>query len=158
MNNLTPRQKFIRKLEGYYLIPHELLHVVAYRLIGKPCEYQWGNAYVRPLAKRSKGQRLFVLLLPFAICLGVGCFFQLLWGAAAVFLIRMPLDKYVAGNGLTWHFVLPVLGALFLMYSSTALGDLIVSYRVLRGKDKSHEYSDQQPPYPNQNQRQGHQP
>jgi hypothetical protein len=78
-------------------------------------------------------------------------FFQLLWGAAAVFLMRMPLDKYVASNGLTWPLVLPVLGALFLMYGTTALGDLIVSYRVLMGQDKSHEYSDQQPPQSNQN-------
>ena len=30
------------KLEGYLLIPHEFLHVVAHKLIGKRCSYRVG--------------------------------------------------------------------------------------------------------------------
>ena len=36
MPKQTDRKPFLYKLEGHYLIPHELLHVLAYRIIGKP--------------------------------------------------------------------------------------------------------------------------
>lgn len=143
------RQTFDRwqdKLIGYILVPHELLHVWAYRIIGKPCQYRWGNHYVRPLAKRTKRQRLFVLLFPFVFCWGVGLFFFFLWTLATLIFIRMPLDAHFQANGLTWHYLLPLGSLLFIMYGSVAGGDLMIAYNVLRGKDKSHEES-YDPPY-----------
>jgi hypothetical protein len=73
LNDLTPYQKFIRRLGGYYLIPHELLHVLAYRLIRKPYRYEWGWPYVIPIAAMTRRERLFTALFPFC---------NLLWGRA----------------------------------------------------------------------------
>lgn len=141
MNGKTTFWDALHKLGGYYLVPHELLHVLAYRLINKPCEYQWGHHYVRPLAKRTKWQRIFVLLFPFVSCWAIGFFFHFLWLLAALFFIRMPLDEHFQTDGLTWHYFLPLIGTLFILYSSAAHGDLVITYNVLRGKDKSHEKS-----------------
>lgn len=131
----------LHKLGGYYLIPHELLHVAAYRIIGKPCKYNWGDYAVQPLASRTKYERLFVLLLPFTACWLFGLVFHFLWLVAALLFIKMPFDVYFQIYGLTWHFILPVIGTLFIIYSSTAHSDLIIAYNVLVGKDKSHEQS-----------------
>lgn len=139
MNDNRGLKDFLHKLGGYYLIPHELLHVLAYRLIGKPCEYEWGEYFVRPLASRTKGQRLFVLLLPFVTCWVLAFFFHFLWILSALLVIQMPLDKYFLVEGPTWHFAFPIIGTLCIIYSGTAHGDLISTYYVLVGKDKSHE-------------------
>jgi hypothetical protein len=64
MKEQSALKTFFHKIGGYYLIPHELLHVLAYRLIGKPYDYQWGNYQVSSPAKMTRGERLFVLLLP----------------------------------------------------------------------------------------------
>ncbi len=142
MNDKPVLNRFLHKLGGYYLIPHELLHVLAYRLIGKPCEYKWGNYYVRPLAKRTRGQRLFVLLFPFGVCWVIGLVFHFLWVMSAVFFITIPFERYLV-DGPTWHFTLPIIATLFIIYSGAGLGDLVISYNVLLGKDKSHEDSHQ---------------
>jgi hypothetical protein len=55
------------RLDGYLLMPHELMHVIAYRMIGKRCAYQWGDHSVRSLEDRTLNQRLFCLLFPLPI-------------------------------------------------------------------------------------------
>ena len=47
------------KLDGYLAIPHELMHVVAYRMIGKRCAYQLGEHAVPTFEDRTLPQRLF---------------------------------------------------------------------------------------------------
>jgi hypothetical protein len=158
MNNLSPGQQFIHTLRGYYLIPHELLHVLAYWLIGKPCEYRWGQPYVRPLAKRTKEQRLFVLLLPFVTCWVGGLFCYGLGMVGVLLSVRMPLAEYISSQGLTWPLLMPLIGTLFIIYSGTAHNDLIVSYNVLRGRDKAHEEDQDPQPQPKQQETDGQGP
>ncbi len=134
MNNQHAWRTFWTKVGGYYLIPHELLHVLAYRLIGKPCHYEWGAYYVRPLSKRTKWERLFTSLFPFGVCMGLGLLFHLLWVLSAFF-IRMPPERYFI-DGPTWHIIFIILGPLFVLYSGTAHGDLINSYLILFGEDE----------------------
>jgi len=69
-------QPLLHKLGGYYLIPHELLHVLAYRLIDKPCQYRWGDHQVVSSAPKTRSERLFVLLLPITICWVLGLSFH----------------------------------------------------------------------------------
>lgn len=135
MNDNRGMKHFLHKLGGYYLIPHELLHVLAYRLIGKPCEYEWGQYFVRPLASRTKGQRLFVLLFPFVTCWVLAFFFHLLWILSALFFIEIPFDRYLI-DGPTWHFSFPIIGTLLIIYSGASYGDIIITYRLLFRKDK----------------------
>jgi hypothetical protein len=44
----TQSRHWITQLNGYIAVPHELLHVAGYWLVGKPCQYRWGDAYVTP--------------------------------------------------------------------------------------------------------------
>jgi len=122
-------QTTLHKLGGYYLIPHELLHVLAFRIIGKPCEYQWGNDYVRPLVRETKRERLFVSLFPFAVIMGLGLFFGLLWVSSAFF-IKIRPERYFI-DGPTWHFIFFILATVCIFYGGTAGGDLINSYAIL---------------------------
>lgn len=126
---------FWYQLGGYYAIPHELLHVLAYRLIGKSCEYQWGNYYVKPLSETTQREKLFVLLLPFAVCWFFGILFHLLWIGSAFF-IQMPPERYFI-DGPTWHFIFPNIASLFILYSGNSYGDVFRAYRLLFGKDES---------------------
>jgi hypothetical protein len=122
----NPFHKFLSRLGGYYLIPHELLHVLAYRLIGKRCHYEWGNYYVQSLQPKNRGEKLFVLLFPFVICWGLGLLFGFFWLASAFFVDIAPERYFV--DGPTWHLIFLVIGALFVLYSGTAHKDLLDAY------------------------------
>ena len=123
----------LQKLGGYYLMPHELLHVLAYRIIGKPSQYQWGNYYVMPLGKMTRPQRLFTSLFPFIICLGTGLFFILTWMTIAFFYHQQPNPV----NGSTWQPILLLFGIGLAFYSTTAEGDIMNSYHLLFTKEQS---------------------
>ncbi len=122
-------QTLLHKLGGYYLIPHELLHVLAYRIIGKSCHYRWGDWRVKPLAERTTRERLFIGLLPFVVSWTIGFLFYGLWIALAVS-AQMPLSKYLI-EGPRWHWLCPMIASLFILYGGTAHGDLITSYYLL---------------------------
>jgi len=126
---------FWSKLGGVYVIPHELLHVLAYLLIDKPCRYRWGDYEVKPLAETTRREKLWVLLLPFGVCFGLGLLFHLLWIGSAFF-IDLPPERYFS-DGPTWHFIFPNIGALFILYSGNSYADLIRAYRLLFGKDQT---------------------
>ncbi len=55
------------RVEGYFLIPHELLHVVGYRMVGKTCRYRWGSRSVTPLGSITRRERLVGMLFPFGL-------------------------------------------------------------------------------------------
>jgi len=131
MNSQQDSRSLLYKVGGYYLIPHELLHVLAYRFIGKPCYYEWGDYQVSCPADRSRQEKLFVLLFPTVVCLGLGFFFHLLWGVSLLWAIRMPLEQYFFVDGPTWHFALPMIATLLIIYSGNGYGDIINGYRLL---------------------------
>jgi hypothetical protein len=139
MSNESVPQTLLYRLGGYYLIPHELLHVVAYKIIGKPYRYKWGDYYVRPLTNETPREALFVLLLPAAVCWILGLFFFSLWLLSAFF-INVPPERYFI-DGPTWHFIFPNIGSLFILYSGNSYGDIINAYRLLVGKDKAQDNS-----------------
>jgi hypothetical protein len=120
--------------EGYLLVPHELLHVAAYRLIGKPCAYRWGEPHVRGLAPLSFREDVFVLLFP----LGVACVVGFGLHAASVALL---LYASTAGAALfdpsgalrvpLWYLGLTFLGTVCLGYGGASIGDVAAVYRLL---------------------------
>ncbi len=128
-NNTPTQSSLLTTLAGYYLIPHELLHVLAFRILGKPYQYEWGQFDVRPLAPETKGERLFVSLFPFGVIVGLGVLFGLLWVASAFF-INIPPDQYFT-DGPTWHIIFLIISCLFFFYSTSASDDLISSFFVL---------------------------
>lgn len=124
---------FGQRLAGIYLIPHELLHVLAHRLIGSRCDYRLGDPYVRDLEPLTSRAKLFVLLFPLMIT----------WGLAAVFLTAMFITLFYIflPSGLAFQsywFNLLIwidLASLCLLYGGTATHDLVGAYWLLRGKE-----------------------
>ncbi len=141
----TIMYKWLYKLGNYYLIPHELLHVVGYRIIGKPCHYRWGDRQVVPLVKRNRHERLFVGLLPFIVSWLFGGIFYLAWLVTMVYLaiaLKLPPEKFFL-EAPKYHFIFMVIGSIFIIYGGTAHGDLITAYYLLFGKEekeKAHDY------------------
>lgn len=102
----TPNR--FHKLEGYYLIPHELLHVLAYRLLDKPYLYRWGDHRVKSTAKQTQRERVFILLLPTILCWGVALLSYVMWGILALSAHMPPETYFVAGP--KWHWALAFCG------------------------------------------------
>jgi hypothetical protein len=123
---------FSQRLTGIYLIPHELLHVLAHRLIGSRCEYRLGDPYVRDLSPLSRPAKLFVLLFPLAIT----------WSLAAVLLTAMFVILFYVflPSGMAfqsyWFSLLIGIGlaSLCLLYGGTATRDLIALTGYFEGK------------------------
>ncbi len=65
-------QVFFGVLQVTVLIPHELLHVLGYRLVGKRCLYRWGDDFVTPLGSIRRRERLVGALFPFGVFLILG--------------------------------------------------------------------------------------
>jgi hypothetical protein len=57
------------KIERYWLAAYELLHVAAYRLIGKRYAGEGGLAATQPGEALTRGQYLFCLLFPLLVTL-----------------------------------------------------------------------------------------
>ncbi|GEM_PF-1351468 len=134
--NKPNQPTFLYRLGGYYGIPHELIHILAYRIIRKPYSYQWGDYQVISLAYETETQRekLFITLLPFATFMGFGLFFHFLWVISAFFIKIRPEQYFI--DGPTWHFSFFIVGSLFIAYASTAHYDLIKAYCLLFRKNK----------------------
>lgn len=112
----------ISRIEGLLLIPHELLHLAGYRLVGKQCEYQWGDHYVTPIGSMTRRERLVGLLFPFAICVIIGSILLTLSGSILYF-------NQV--SGLQWSILLAFLATGGLIYAGAALGDLRQAYLLI---------------------------
>lgn len=67
------------KLEGYLLIPHELLHVLAHKLVSRRCTYRLGDSSVQHTEQCTTGQYLFCLLFPFLVSLPIALLPLLIW-------------------------------------------------------------------------------
>lgn len=120
-NNPTPTR--LQHLGGYLLIPHELLHLLGFWLVGVRCRYRWGQPSVTPLGSMSRRQHLVGVLLPFLIFLPLFLLCALLAGFAAEPLLR---------EGRWFGFAL-WLGLTYLtgFYICTTLGDLRQAYLIL---------------------------
>ncbi len=129
-----------RTFTGWILIPHELLHVLAHRLIGQPCAYQLGRPTVRSLGRLSRRDRVFVLLFPLGVMLGLGLGLTLTYLITFVWLIlptlANPLVTYwqVAPG---WHQALWVALFAIITYTGTTYTDLYLAYQIVTHRDKS---------------------
>ena len=119
------RSILLHKLGGYYLIPHELLHVLAYWIIGKRCFYQWGDWKVKSLQPKTRREKLFVLLFPITVCWIIGILFHIFW-LLLVILSGLPREYILEGSGT--HFLLLILGILPIFYTHTVGKDLLDAY------------------------------
>ena len=118
-------------LEGILLIPHELLHVLAYRLLRKPVRYVWGERFVTPLAPLTRGERLFGLLFPFGVTFGLALLALAPFVAAAVMMRIVPMPA-IPFDTIRRPFAVASLISLALAgYAGVSIRDLLVAWRLL---------------------------
>jgi hypothetical protein len=134
------------KINGYLLIPHEILHVIAYRLIGKRCVYQLGQHLVRPIESRTRAERVFCLLFPLLIN-SIAVILLLAWWVWSYIIRQYAIDPILYfQTAPDWHKALFFGWVFLLTYSATSLFDVILVWRLLTNN------LSQQPPYnPNEN-------
>jgi hypothetical protein len=128
------------KIDGYLAIPHELLHVLAYRLIGKPCYYRIGDHYVRSLEPRSFGERLFVLLFPLFVTGGTAMILLCLWAVIYVLVRYPPKPTDYFRVAPVWHQFLLIVATILMLYSGSSVIDIMTAAHLLLQKLR------QQPP------------
>ncbi|MCB0060977.1 MAG: hypothetical protein KDE19_02635, partial [Caldilineaceae bacterium] len=114
----------ILKLEGYLLVPHELLHVIAHRMIGRDCAYQLGDKWVVKREPCSWREDLFCLLFPLMVTLPIGLTPFVIWFVTYSY-ARYSAEKYLLVAP-PWHPALFVLGFVLLNYAvATSLFDVL---------------------------------
>ncbi|HXW01113.1 MAG TPA: hypothetical protein VEC93_22055 [Anaerolineae bacterium] len=118
----------LKKLEGYVGIPHELLHLVGYRLVGKKCRYRWGDPYVKPIGPLTRRERLVGLLFPFGVSSLIFLGLTLLSGGIFAYYARQVMRPPL------WAFLPGLLALLSGAYACLSVGDLRRAYLVITGK------------------------
>jgi hypothetical protein len=122
------------KLDGCLLIPHELMHVAAYRLIGKRCVYRLGDHAVNSLDERTRNERLFCLLFPLLIN---GLAVLMLAGVwLGVYVVaRYPLDPFAYFAASPWWHQSMFFGWVFLLtYAGSCWWDVRMAAQLLSEK------------------------
>jgi hypothetical protein len=119
------------KIDGYLAIPHELLHVLAYRLIGKKCSYSYGEHFVRALSPLTFAERLLVLLFPLFILGGTALIFQLLWAITYLLIGFPPQPINYFRVAPMWHKLLWVVSVILMLYSGSSVMDIVMAVRLV---------------------------
>ncbi len=114
------------RLAGYVAIPHELLHVLGYRLTGQRCTYQWGNSYVTPNGPMPLWAHLIGDLLPFAV-------FALLFFVSTV-LAGLAYGQALHNGSYLGFILWTGLAVAAGSYAGTTVDDLRQVYLLLRRK------------------------
>lgn len=122
----TEPQGWPARLGGYLLIPHELLHLLGFRLVGKRCRYQWGQGYVTPIGPMSPWQQLIGRLLPFVV-------FTLAFIVCAV-CAGLAYNRAGPGGSPGWFIFWLILMQVAAVYAGTTLVDLRRAYLLILNK------------------------
>jgi hypothetical protein len=105
--------------------PHELLHVLGYKLVGKAYRYRLGDPFVAEIDELTRREKLIVGLLPFAVT-----------GLMAVaFMMGLPL--LVQLDDPLWIACYAILSVGLLTYTGFSIIDLRDAYQLLTGQDKT---------------------
>jgi hypothetical protein len=126
------------KIDGYLAIPHELLHLLAYRLIGKRCRYHLGDHFVHALETRSLKERLFVLVFPLLVIGTTGLSLMVLWAVTYVMNQYPPHPLVYFDAAPIWHKSLWVISVILLLYAGSCVGDIQLVIRLLLQQLRHH--------------------
>ena len=118
----------LKQVEGYIGIPHELLHLAGYRLVGKKCRYRWGDPYVKPIGPLTRRERLVGLLFPFGVSSLTFLLLTFLSGSVFAYYAQQTMRPPL------WAFLLGLLALLSGVYVCLAVGDLRRAYLVITDK------------------------
>ena len=136
---LSTIRLFHRRLDGFLGIPHELLHVLAHRLVKRPCYYRLGDTFVLSLELLPLRQRLFVLLFPLAVMVAAFCVLYAVALVTAVVFVAPTLTPTTFRNYWldfpAWHKILLLITVLPVVYAPTAFTDVRMAVRLLRQRE-----------------------
>ncbi|MDX1521223.1 MAG: DUF3267 domain-containing protein [Anaerolineae bacterium] len=108
------------------MIPHELLHVIGYRLVGQPCRYEWGQPFVTANTTMKRWQNLVGLLFPFAI-------FLINLVVVSIFL-GLAGEQVKREGTVFWFFVWLSIFYVAAIYLGSTIGDLRKAYLLIKNK------------------------
>jgi hypothetical protein len=114
------------RFSGYIAIPHELLHVAGYRLVGKQCNYKWGQPYVKPIGPMRLWEEMVGSLFPFVV---LGFIFLVL-----TVLSGLAYRQVLHGEPSFWLIIWTSLAIMVGSYAGTVVDDLRQSYLLISGK------------------------
>lgn len=126
---------WLKRLEGWLLVPHEMLHVFAYRLIGKRCHYRVSNLHVARAEPLMRRERIFVLLLPTAVSGTVCIVLAVAWAVSAYLLAKT--DSLYPQRMPLWHAGLLTAFAVSFVYAGAGWMDILTAAALLRGHQKT---------------------
>jgi hypothetical protein len=117
---------WVSRVEGYILIPHELLHLLGYRLVGRQCEYRWGARSVRPVGPLTRREQLIGLLFPFLVFALLFVIFALLSG--------LTYGQVMQAGSTFWFLFWTLLALIIGVYAGSAITDLRKAYLLIFNK------------------------
>jgi len=118
----------IDRIEGFLSIPHELLHILGYRLVGKRCAYRWGDNHVTLLDPATPIERLIGGLFPFAVSLPISLFFLGMSGGAQL----RAEQANPQSPDLFWTLLFGAFYLVAFIYVGACTGDLWKAYLLLK--------------------------
>jgi hypothetical protein len=120
-----------KKIERRWLATYELLHIAAYRLLGKSYRHTAGLIRVQPTATLSRGQHLFSLLFPLLVVLLATLGSGVLWlYTYQTFFLHIAPQAYYTTAPL-WHIGLQLLLILLPLFAAPAYFDVREAIRLL---------------------------
>lgn len=120
----------IFKLSAYVGLPHALLHMLAYRLIGKPYVLEIDQRQVRALAPRTPKEIAFVRMFPALVTGSLALVVLGIWAWTIPQSGAASLATYYQTAHL-WHQMLWWVGIVILSYAGTGLLNLYWGIRLL---------------------------
>lgn len=118
------------KLSAYVGLPHALLHLLAYRLIGKACVLDLDQRRVRALEPRTPKEIAFVRMFPALVTGGLALVVLGIWA------FTLPQSGYATlatyyQTADRWHQILWWVGIAILAYAGTGITNLYWGLRLL---------------------------
>lgn len=120
-----------QKIEQFWMAAYELLHIAAYRLIGKRYRYQGGLLAVQPAEALTRGQQVFCLLFPLLVTLTAVLALGAVWIYTYVQLFPTLEPRNYYRTAPFWHIALQGIAVLLPLFASPAYFDLRRALRLL---------------------------
>ena len=125
------------KLSTYIGLPHALLHMLAYRLIGKPCVLEIDQRRVRALADRTPREIAFVRMFPSLVTGSLALTLLVIWAVTISQSGSASLSTYYRTADL-WHQVIWWAGIVMLAYAGTGMVNFYWGIRLLLREPRHH--------------------
>lgn len=120
-----------QKIEREWSAAYELLHVAAYRLIGKRYHYQEGWLAVQPDEALTRGQQVFCWLFPLLVTLATVLMLGAVWIYTYIQFFPTIEPRAYYWTAPLWHIALQIIAVLLPLFASPAYFDLRRSLRLL---------------------------